>query len=511
MSATVIDALVVTLGLDPSQFTKGQREALDAFKKTQDQAVKGGKAVEEQSRKSLDALGGIRRTALELFAVFAGGKGVMEFAASLIKGDAAVGRLSRSTNLSAQEISKWQGAARIYGSSAEGMAQSFTTLSDAVAGFKVGSVSPLIADFRSLSTAGGTMIDVNKGIDQTLLDMAANFKALHDKDPANAGFMGRRMGLDPGLLDLLMKGPVEVKKILDAVNNLGPATKASADAAGDLEKQWNKVLLATESLGRALPGKSFLTKFLGDWSEILEGWSKGQLLKGSLAQRIFADERQGGRPYVPGGPTSSPSADATSTAPGATTATPTGAFVSQAEKEQFIRSEAAKRKINPNVAMAVAKTEGFDTFNSSIPGEKSYGAFQLNISKDPSRPSLGDRFKKDTGLDPSDRANEKRSIQYALDEAKRDGWSQWYGARNNNIDRWQGIPRNETGAAMAATIRAGENSAALAGNNTTTTVAINGPITVNAQPGDNGAKLAKDFSDAVRRQSFTAQANGGQQ
>jgi hypothetical protein len=52
---TVIDSLILELGIDASKFSKGQRDALDAFKKTQEEAVKGGKAVEEQSRKSMNA------------------------------------------------------------------------------------------------------------------------------------------------------------------------------------------------------------------------------------------------------------------------------------------------------------------------------------------------------------------------------------------------------------------------------------------------------------------------
>ncbi|OAF07197.1 hypothetical protein AYJ54_17880 [Bradyrhizobium centrolobii] len=36
--------------------------------------------------------------------------------------------------------------------------------------------------------------------------------------------------------------------------------------------------------------------------------------------------------------------------------------ISQTENEAFIRSDAAKRGISPNVAMAAAKSEGFDEF-----------------------------------------------------------------------------------------------------------------------------------------------------
>src|ERR1039458_4171325 len=71
---TIIDALTVELGLDPSGFTKGQKDAEDAFLKTKDHAVSTGKTIEASSKKAAESLQLIARQALALFAVLLGGR-----------------------------------------------------------------------------------------------------------------------------------------------------------------------------------------------------------------------------------------------------------------------------------------------------------------------------------------------------------------------------------------------------------------------------------------------------
>jgi hypothetical protein len=129
----------------------------------------------------------------------------------------------------------------------------------------------------------------------------------------------------------------------------------------------------------------------------------------------------------------------------ATSATPTpagGAFRSRAEKEAFIRATAViggRRPIDPDVAMAVARAEGFDNFKSTIPGEQSFGAFQLHVTPGGRGHAVGDEFKRQTGLDPADPANERRGIQFALDWVRQHGWHDFHGAANTGIGNRQGI------------------------------------------------------------------------
>lgn len=478
---TVIDSFVVELGLDSSKFTKGQQAAYDAARKLEEQSVKGAKNIEHGAESAGDAISGLRTQALGMLAVFTGGKGLIDFSLNLTHANASLGRLERNLGVSASTISKWQGVARIFGGDAAAMAQSFTTISDAFAGWQIGKVSPLIADLRAISTAGGKVIDVNKGVEQSMLDLAENLKRIHDsgpEGPARAGLLGRQVGLEPALFDAMISG--NLQKVLDYVQKIGAATKADTDAFGELEKRIGQMGLKGESLGRKAFGGDGTGGSLAGF--IMESADVLNMTPGEAWAYLNRTDRQATRNRRGGAGTGLPGQDILSG----------GAFTSQLEKEQFIRSEAAKRGINPNVAMQVAKSEGFNGFVSSIPGEQSYGAFQLHITPGGRGRAVGDQFRAKTGLDPADRANERATISFALDDAKRNGWTAYHGAANTGIPQWAGIDRGG------------------AGSTTTTEVNINGPITVAAPAGSDPADFADRFAAAIKRQSFASQANGGQ-
>jgi hypothetical protein len=116
----------------------------------------------------------------------------------------------------------------------------------------------------------------------------------------------------------------------------------------------------------------------------------------------------------------------------------------------MIRKSAIQRGIDPETAVAIAKSEGLNTYRSSASGKKwgmdrepSYGPFQLLVGKGTGGPEgLGDRFKAATGIDPAtDRtaASIQKQIDFALDEAKKKGWGQWYGRKTAGIGVYQGI------------------------------------------------------------------------
>lgn len=114
------------------------------------------------------------------------------------------------------------------------------------------------------------------------------------------------------------------------------------------------------------------------------------------------------------------------------------------EIEAYIRQSAIQRGINPDVAVAVARSEGGlqswnlqSQYRKNGVQERSYGPFQLYMDG-----GLGNRFQKQTGLDPRDPNNGPAGVDFALDVASREGWGQWYGARKSGISNWQGIKAN---------------------------------------------------------------------
>jgi hypothetical protein len=114
--------------------------------------------------------------------------------------------------------------------------------------------------------------------------------------------------------------------------------------------------------------------------------------------------------------------------------------MSRQEIAEFIKQEAVKRGIDPAVALAVAKSEGLDTYT----GDKgtSHGPFQLHYrSNIPglSSAGLGDEFTRQTGLDARDPKTVKEQIKFSLDQAKKTGWGPWHGAAKIGITGKQGI------------------------------------------------------------------------
>lgn len=118
---------------------------------------------------------------------------------------------------------------------------------------------------------------------------------------------------------------------------------------------------------------------------------------------------------------------------------------SVAQMEAFIRREAARLGIDPEIALRVARSEGLQegTWQSNVMQpygrEASYGPFQLHVDPTGKRPGMGNDFIRETGLDPADPANWEASTLFALKKAAQGGWGPWMGAIKAGITGKMGI------------------------------------------------------------------------
>lgn len=123
----------------------------------------------------------------------------------------------------------------------------------------------------------------------------------------------------------------------------------------------------------------------------------------------------------------------------------------------YIVSKAQELGIDPQTALAVAKSEGLnadpnEAWQSRVvkngKRERSYGPYQLYIDG-----GLGNSFMDNTGLDPRDPSTWRQQVDYALSHASQNGWGAWYGAANTGIGDFQGIPGGTAGGTSSATPR----------------------------------------------------------
>ncbi|WSH67106.1 hypothetical protein U8Q05_12120 [Rhizobium ruizarguesonis] len=117
----------------------------------------------------------------------------------------------------------------------------------------------------------------------------------------------------------------------------------------------------------------------------------------------------------------------------------------------YISQAAAKRGIDPDIALRVAKSEGGldswnlqSTYKKNGVQEPSFGPFQLYKGG-----GLGNDFMRKTGLDPALAQNGPAGVDFALDHASKNGWGAWYGAGKAGIGNFEGIGGASKSAADA--------------------------------------------------------------
>ena len=121
------------------------------------------------------------------------------------------------------------------------------------------------------------------------------------------------------------------------------------------------------------------------------------------------------------------------------------------ELETYIRDAAAKRGIDPDIAVRVARSEGLaeGVWQSNVvkngKRERSYGPFQLYIDG-----GLGNEFERLTGKSAADPSTVNQQIDFALDKAIELGWSPWYGAAKVGVGARDGLPGRRAAAMPAA-------------------------------------------------------------
>lgn len=269
---TIIDSLILKLGLDPSGMKKGQEEVSEGFKKTRESVKKSGDDVEAQGKKMAQSISQVRNQVLSLMAAFLAGRGIKEFVKDTTEANAAVGRLGKTLHQTTEQLSAWRGVATLTGGSADGITGSIQNLVSEFQNFAITGESSVIPWFRALNIniadSEGRMRDVG----DILLDLADKFSTM---DPAKAAAFGKNLGLDQGTINTLLLSRRAVQELLEEQKRLGVITKEDAEAAIRLQHAMGAMQQSSMSMGRALLTQAApaLEKFF-NWLTKVANWMK---------------------------------------------------------------------------------------------------------------------------------------------------------------------------------------------------------------------------------------------
>lgn len=239
--ATIIDSLIVKLGLDTTDYDKGRKKIGGSLKDTGKEAKDMGKKVKESAREGSSGFNDMAKEATKFLAIIGGTAAVTNFAKNVIESSAAMYRFSQNIKESFTQISILSGAAEVAGGSVEGLQGTLDMLSKAQTELKLTGNSSLLPFFNSLkiapSEAAGSVTDLFQVIHNRMMGM----------DRKDAFNLGQMFGIDAGTMNLLLSSDQEFKDLLEWQTKLNKLTEQQA-------KQYTAMQKALTMLGQETTG-----------------------------------------------------------------------------------------------------------------------------------------------------------------------------------------------------------------------------------------------------------------
>lgn len=290
--ATVLDALVVTLGLDAKAFKRGAAETDESLKQTREETARTAREMEERGKQAAMFFSKVRNEALALLAVFTAGMGLKSFVSNTIESTASLSRMSENLNMSAKDLAEWQLAAKNAGGSVEGITNQLKESAEQVAIFKNGMSSETIGKFFYWGARGGGANEKDLKDGNTFLEARARIvQKIYETNRADAALAAKQMGLDPQQFNLYKEGPEGMARRRQEQSGPAAEQAAAAQRAEQLRQKYDTAMNKLSSVGvnvltALMPAFDFIVDKLiefGNWiiqnrmviHEAVKSWVKG--------------------------------------------------------------------------------------------------------------------------------------------------------------------------------------------------------------------------------------------
>lgn len=253
--ATIIDSLLVTLGIDSKDFDAKRSKVDKGLKSTKDEADKTGKSLNKAGKDGAAGFDSAAKSALAFFAILGGTSVVKNFIENTISSSAALNRFSINLSTNTSDIVAWGNAAKIAGGTADEFRNTIAMFSREQTNLLLTGESSLIPYLTALGV--GMADNTGRAIkfDEWLLNLADSTSKLNRTTAFN---MLKQMGIDEGTINLILQGRKEVELMIRRQKEYGDVMAKFAPIAAKVQKQLDQMELdfikfGTELLTRAMP------------------------------------------------------------------------------------------------------------------------------------------------------------------------------------------------------------------------------------------------------------------
>ena len=250
--ATIVDSLLVTLGLDVSGYKKGAKEVekankdvdgktsksrkklSDEEKKLAEEQKKRAKEIDARNKAIAQSMNKIRNEALGLLGVFTAGMGIKNFIESTIDSGASLSRMSKNLGMAAKDLAAYKLANQMAGGSAEGMVAQLQEAAADVSSLQLGKG---LTESAQNTLRYAAMYGVSASLDDmkdatTLLKKRADIIAAINKvSPTQAMSVAKAMGISDDTYNLMKLGAAGIEKLKQSQEGLAASQARNADRA----------------------------------------------------------------------------------------------------------------------------------------------------------------------------------------------------------------------------------------------------------------------------------------
>ena len=247
---TVIDSFFFMFEADGSKLKAGLKAA-DSSTEELGKNLQGADANASKLGKNLESLAITAGKALgAFFALHEIKKVTME----TIDHTYAVAQQARAMNVNVESLSAWQNAVRESGGTAEGATQSMAGLRDKfVEMARFGNaMGPEAFMFEKLGLSAKEM---HESIKDPMIALSKLSETFGKIDRTQALFLGQKLGLDQGTINLLMQGRRGLDEMIQKQKELGVVTQAQADAATKFKLKTIELGISFETITRDVTGE----------------------------------------------------------------------------------------------------------------------------------------------------------------------------------------------------------------------------------------------------------------
>lgn len=298
---TIIDSLVVALGLDASGYKKGAKEVEKAGKDADDKISKSKKKLSDEDRKIADeqkkrakemqartkamgeGMNKLRNQALSLLTVFTAGMGIKNFIESTIDSGASLSRMSKNLHMTAKDLAMYKLANQMAGGSAEGMVAQLQQASEDVSSLQLGKGLTESAQntlrYAAMYGVSASLSDMKDAT--TLLKKRADIIAtIYKTSPTQAASVAKSMGISDDTFNLMKLGAAGIERLKQSQEGLASSQARNADRAEafrqkmvDLKNTFSNIAL--DILIGFMPVLETIQKQLKRFAAFILGQTKG--------------------------------------------------------------------------------------------------------------------------------------------------------------------------------------------------------------------------------------------